>query len=35
MGKDLGPATDEDSEAVAEAKLQIQDIIRGWISEAS
>lgn len=35
MGNDLGPATDEDSEAVAEAKEQIVEIIRGWLEEDS
>lgn len=35
MGNDLWPITDEDSEALVEAKNRIQDIIRGWISEAS
>lgn len=34
MGNDLGPITDEDSEALVEAKNQIQEIIRGWISDA-
>lgn len=31
MGNDLGPATDEDSEALAEAKEQIIEIINGWL----
>ncbi|XP_037043766.1 putative serine protease K12H4.7 isoform X2 [Bradysia coprophila] len=35
MGKDLGPATYVDSDAVAEAKEQIEEIIRGWLSEAA
>lgn len=34
MGRDLGPASPIDSEAVAEAKEQIEEIIRGWLSEA-
>lgn len=32
MGNDLGPATGEDSDAVAAAKVQIEEIIRGWLS---
>lgn len=32
MGNDLGPATDEDFEALAEAKEQIEEIIRGWLA---
>ncbi|XP_037043767.1 putative serine protease K12H4.7 isoform X3 [Bradysia coprophila] len=31
MGNDLGPATDADSDALAEAKEQIVEIIRGWL----
>ncbi len=31
MGKDLGPATYIDSDAVAEAKEQIIEIINGWL----
>lgn len=34
MGRDLGPHTYIDSEAVTEAKEQIEELIRGWLSEA-
>lgn len=34
MGNDLGPATEDDSDALAEAKEQIEQIIREWLSEA-
>lgn len=33
MGNDLGPATDADSDALAEAKEQIVDIILGWLDD--
>ncbi len=33
MGNDLGPATEADSEALAAAKEQIEEIIRGWLDE--
>lgn len=32
MGNDLGPATDADSDALAEAKEQIEEVIRGWLA---
>lgn len=35
MGNDLGPATDADSENVAAAKVQIVEIISGWLSADS
>jgi hypothetical protein len=34
QGNDLGPLTDDDSPALAAAKVRIQETIRGWILEA-
>jgi len=31
QGNDLGPSTDEDSETLAAAKLQVREIITGWL----
>jgi len=33
QGNDLGPTTDDDSAALAAAKLQVREIISGWIGD--
>lgn len=33
MGNDLGPATDEDSDALAAVKEEIVETINRWINE--
>lgn len=35
QGNDLGPATEDDSEALATAKEEIKYIIYNWIREAN
>lgn len=34
MGKDLGPRSNDHSDALRDAQLQIEALIREWIDEA-